>query len=453
MAIAFGAVTSGGNSPTASITFNSPSVSGSNVMGVVSITFGGADGVDVVQWDGDDMSLVCKRAFGAYANFVYVYALYGVTAGVTSVYVHAANSANNLEASAAFYTGVEQINMLDSSNVNGTGSSETSGSCSTNVIADNSWLVSALVSTGTSVTAGANTTVRVASIGPDFHLSFGDSNGVQAVGSKSQAYSWTTGSPWSVLAAAMRPASTKTFTVDTNGTLRSGLARAFALNGNSTELINALNGTDTSMTYSAGDGIVPQGGAFSGSGYITAADTALPSGNSACSISCWAKYSVQGGNTYGLVGWGDLTSQASQHWLLYMDESDGKIRVDIGGAGATSSSTSGAGTGAFHHLLITYNGTTLSYYLDGGANGTSTMQATPAVVLSGLKLGNADHGGGVNFKGSIDEIYIWNRVLTAQEIADLYNAGAGNTYAEAGETVAAARVENIFRPGYMRIIS
>jgi hypothetical protein len=77
---------------------------------------------------------------------------------------------------------------------------------------------------------------------------------------------------------------------------------------------------------------------------------------------------------------------------------------------------------------------TMQLFIDGQANG-SPVHNMDADIQSGYQLIGADYesGNGYNppfynanfFKGTIDEVGIWNRGLTADEIATLYNNGAG----------------------------
>lgn len=218
------------------------------------------------------------------------------------------------------------------------------------------------------------------------------------------------------------------------GTLSTGLIYGCCFNGNSNDAVGTANGVDTSMTYSSGDGIIPQGGAFSGSGFITFSDAAFPSGNpTGLTISAWVKFSAQASNAYGILQYGSAAGNGG-HFLLYINESTGAISVDFGGGGATSASSSNVGTGAFHNVIVTYDGTTLRYYIDNVAAGTSTTQVTPNIVLNSANIGSGSHGGAPNWVGSLDEIYVWSKVISATERSNLVNSGAGNTYISRGGT-------------------
>ena len=96
----------------------------------------------------------------------------------------------------------------------------------------------------------------------------------------------------------------------------------------------------------------------------------------------------------------------------------------------------------FKHITITYNGnSTLSgfkIYIDGVSVGVNITQGeygplnnlasydTPAIA-SIPRIG-ARCDGALPFAGVLDEVGIWNRVLTATEVTELYSAGSGKQY-------------------------
>jgi hypothetical protein len=82
--------------------------------------------------------------------------------------------------------------------------------------------------------------------------------------------------------------------------------------------------------------------------------------------------------------------------------------------------------GAWHHLAGTYDGVTVRLYVDGVEQGTGTP-ATSAINYA-LADNNTFRIGGYRsscvdflFTGDIDEVQIFNRALTAQEIAAIYS--------------------------------
>lgn len=89
--------------------------------------------------------------------------------------------------------------------------------------------------------------------------------------------------------------------------------------------------------------------------------------------------------------------------------------------------------GNWYHIIFTCNvdGPNGTIYVNG--NGTAlTMVTTAATSISNssaaFSIGDTPAGSGNGFDGIIDEVGIWNRVLTAEEVSTLYNEGAGFHY-------------------------
>lgn len=102
-----------------------------------------------------------------------------------------------------------------------------------------------------------------------------------------------------------------------------------------------------------------------------------------------------------------------------------------GGAGSDvhTSATANTAINTWYHLVLTHtNANAITLYINGVAQTGTTETMTPAAA--GFTLGNfagyahADYG----FKGYIDEVAIFDKVLSTTEIADIYNAGKGLSY-------------------------
>ena len=78
--------------------------------------------------------------------------------------------------------------------------------------------------------------------------------------------------------------------------------------------------------------------------------------------------------------------------------------------------------------MVRYDGTNLSLSVDG-VNDTSAPFSVALTAPDGITLGYdasiAAVGGA--YEGGIDEFGIWNRALTNDEVASLYNEGIGST--------------------------
>jgi len=110
-----------------------------------------------------------------------------------------------------------------------------------------------------------------------------------------------------------------------------------------------------------------------------------------------------------------------------------------GGAGSIALATRNSATlstGAWHHLVATYDGSKtvggMKIYIDGSSQALTDisfggtyagMNNTASKVYIG---GFADAS--PSFNGIIDEVGIWSKVLTQAEVTSLYNSGSGLSY-------------------------
>lgn len=86
--------------------------------------------------------------------------------------------------------------------------------------------------------------------------------------------------------------------------------------------------------------------------------------------------------------------------------------------------------GMVHHVLLTWNQTTREkkLYLNGSLAATAIVPTPLAIYNSSAPLCVGSIGcGQMQFDGIIDELFIWNRVITADEYAILWDDGKGRS--------------------------
>ena len=91
---------------------------------------------------------------------------------------------------------------------------------------------------------------------------------------------------------------------------------------------------------------------------------------------------------------------------------------------ATSSDT--LNDGIWHNAVWTSNGDTVRLYIDGELNSTSSTADDYSASGTGFLNFGADSYQGEYFKGSIDEVAIWDTTLSNENVIKLYNSGLGN---------------------------
>jgi hypothetical protein len=78
--------------------------------------------------------------------------------------------------------------------------------------------------------------------------------------------------------------------------------------------------------------------------------------------------------------------------------------------------------GSWHHIAATQAGSTATLYLDGKMRASGTLPPIGNAPTS-VNIGRYDSPSFSYFNGRIDDVRLYNRVLTAAEIAELYSAG------------------------------
>lgn len=97
---------------------------------------------------------------------------------------------------------------------------------------------------------------------------------------------------------------------------------------------------------------------------------------------------------------------------------NGKLRIEIGGAGINSSKPVDDNT--WHHIAVTYDNaatTKFKLYIDGALDGSGNITSPSVNTSAGTGVAIGRRNDAVNyFNGTIDEVRIWNTVRTAAEI-------------------------------------
>jgi len=170
------------------------------------------------------------------------------------------------------------------------------------------------------------------------------------------------------------------------------------------------------------------GGAFEfdGSGdYIDCGnDTSLDFEIDNFSVSVWVKtdlnddfdiiYKMVGGNP----GWGLYTNASGM---------PGFWAQGSAGAAVTLNALTAIGDGEWHHIAVTRGGNDFEIFLDGNSEDSDTVAVQNLNTSHNLEIGKDNGVAGWEWNGTIDEVAIYNRSLTATEISDLYERDVWHT--------------------------
>ena len=82
--------------------------------------------------------------------------------------------------------------------------------------------------------------------------------------------------------------------------------------------------------------------------------------------------------------------------------------------------------GAWNHVVWTHNAGTTKIYIDAGTPKTGSTTISSSV--NDLNFGRSSNNDATNYDGLMDEIGIWDRVLSTSEVDELFSNGNGITY-------------------------
>jgi hypothetical protein len=204
--------------------------------------------------------------------------------------------------------------------------------------------------------------------------------------------------------------------------LHNGLISYWKLDGNSFDFVGKKDGIDTDITYGTSYGKIGQGALFNGS----SSKILIPPINpNEITISAWVKTPNLSG-VYTIIGDGTTLGGS----IVFRFENNYLLLLKSYVVGLATSTAGLLKSNDWNHCVIIYNQTTGAYkfYINGQLAGSGTNTPT-ALNTQNLAIG-ADHLGATTeyMNGSIDEVGIWNRALTGEEIQQLFYAGNGNQY-------------------------
>ncbi len=217
-----------------------------------------------------------------------------------------------------------------------------------------------------------------------------------------------------------------------------GLVAWWRAEGNANDQAGTNNGAwEGTAAYSYGE----VGRAFSFDGWEN--DVRVPA-SSSLNVGAGAGMTVEAWIKPSFLAWQPLVEWSSNTcgtyvWIATDSQGRGQLIADLIDTGGTEHGVESAGgtisAGAWQHVAATYdhNAGIGTLYINGQfSTNTDVGQFAPQTtfpVYFGLRPAGA--GAGTRFAGLMDEVSIYNRALTAQEVYGLYAAGAAGKCASA----------------------
>jgi hypothetical protein len=212
---------------------------------------------------------------------------------------------------------------------------------------------------------------------------------------------------------------------------QTGLVAAYGFNETSGSTTVDASGNDNTGTL--GSGVTrTTGGKFGGaltfngtSGRVTVANAPSLQLATAMTLEAWVLPTTVNN------AWRDVVYKGNDNYYL-MGTSDRTSRPGGGGIiGGGSSTTAAFGTTAltantWTHIAVTYDGANVRFYVNGAQVSSVAKTGLIATSTNPLTIGG-DPIYGQYFKGTIDEVRVYNRALTAAELQTDMNTPVGGS--------------------------
>jgi hypothetical protein len=180
--------------------------------------------------------------------------------------------------------------------------------------------------------------------------------------------------------------------------------------------------TSTTGPHGETDGAMSFDGTNS---YVDFASNTIISGTSSTTLSAWINPSIINATNVGLV-----SARDSVNGMEFRIENDEiACWVGNGTTGVTASTTDfNLEVDTWHNILCSYDGANIKIYKNGVVSAiTASTSGTIGTTTSGLTIGSDNDQAAGKFNGSISDVRIYNRALTADEVTQLYNEGGKTT--------------------------
>lgn len=189
---------------------------------------------------------------------------------------------------------------------------------------------------------------------------------------------------------------------------------------------NGNNGTYTSRITLNQGGATTDGDtavAMTGTGMQHGGGSTLPTGTTSRTVEVWFKTTATPSSPWGstLVAWG---AESSNEMFAVKVFSSTQVKMTNWNNAYYFTVPAGDNTldGKWHYLVETFDGTNTTFYYDGQNIGTQAVSVNTVLSSVGLVLGSQTGFNDSPYNGSLDEVAIYNKVLTAAQIQAHYNA-------------------------------
>jgi hypothetical protein len=230
---------------------------------------------------------------------------------------------------------------------------------------------------------------------------------------------------------ALYNSSVMKFNSSQNNQLTDGLVGLWSFNGPDVDGDTAVdrssggnNGTIVGATPTIGK--VGQALSFNGtSDYVNLGESQWDGSWMNHTITVWIRWEGKGPSTVDyLMGKGSGGPNGFSYDISQGPGGLGTVEFRMNSTPRSATTTIKPNDGNWHFLAVALNSSNIYFYLDGNADGSNTHSYAGdndwSMLIGGIDTGSPPYS---PFKGKIDEVRLYNRALTAQEVQRLYNLG------------------------------
>ncbi len=189
------------------------------------------------------------------------------------------------------------------------------------------------------------------------------------------------------------------------------------------------SGTSTEMWNNGAEGKFNASLDFDGSNDYAYMTTAAPlQGGTALTLSAWVKPATLTGNHSPVGFFGSASDKG--YWFNLPSSGEPQFWISRDGSGQDNAvgSIGQVTTGVWTHMVGTYDGTTMKIYINGVQAGSAAQSGTIHTVTTAdaFAIGRLGALSSDYFDGQVDEVRVYNRVLSSSDIQSLYQAERRN---------------------------
>ncbi len=208
-----------------------------------------------------------------------------------------------------------------------------------------------------------------------------------------------------------------------------GLIAWLPMNETSNEVAgnNTVTVAGTLVNTPGANGRVNGSYQFGATEMLTVANaSALPTSTTAFSVSAWAKGVSLTPSDYAYIVHRAMntTIGSSVYWLGVLN--GGTYSVSANGQFAAGNTSVAQSASVWRMLTLVYDGSSMYRYVDGALVGAAVPigAITNQTTANFMYIGAGGVVGSRTFSGSIDDVRVYSRALTATEVTNIYSDGA-----------------------------